>query len=52
MKRKRLRFGIGFRVAIGNGRSQAAEMVIPPGAQEGAEGGFQRYLRRRFDCGT
>ena len=36
MKRKTLRFGKGFRVALGNRRSQAAEMVIQPG---GAEGG-------------
>ena len=35
MKRKALRFGRGFRVAIGNARSQAAEMVIPPGDAEG-----------------
>jgi mannose-6-phosphate isomerase-like protein (cupin superfamily) len=35
MKRKTLRFGVGFRVAIGNRRCQAAEMVIPPGAAEG-----------------
>ena len=35
MKRKNLRFGIGFRVAIGNRRSQAAEMVIKPGKGEG-----------------
>ena len=35
MKRKHLRFGEGFRVAIGNRRSQAAEMVIPPGDAEG-----------------
>lgn len=35
MKRKTLRFGKGFRVAIGNRRSQAAEMVIPPGDAEG-----------------
>jgi mannose-6-phosphate isomerase-like protein (cupin superfamily) len=35
MKRKQLRFGRGFRVAIGNRRSQAAEMVIPPGESEG-----------------
>ncbi len=28
MKRKRLRFGRGFRVALGNRRSQAAEMVL------------------------
>lgn len=36
MKRKALRFGMGFRVAMGNRRTQAAEMVIEPG---GAEGG-------------
>ena len=35
MKRKRLRFGAGFRVAIGNARSQAAEMVVKPGKGEG-----------------
>jgi mannose-6-phosphate isomerase-like protein (cupin superfamily) len=36
LKRKVLRFGKGFRVALGNRRCQAAEMVIEPG---GAEGG-------------
>jgi mannose-6-phosphate isomerase-like protein (cupin superfamily) len=36
MKRKTLRFGKGFRVALANRRTQAAEMVIEPG---GAEGG-------------
>jgi len=35
MKRKHLRFGEGFRVSIGNRRSQAAEMVLPPGDCEG-----------------
>lgn len=35
MLRKTLRFGKGFRVALGNRRSQAAEMVIPPGEAEG-----------------
>jgi mannose-6-phosphate isomerase-like protein (cupin superfamily) len=35
MKRKLLRFGEGFRVAIGNERSQAAEMVLRPGKSEG-----------------
>jgi hypothetical protein len=35
MKLKHLKFGKGFRVAIGNSRSQAAEMVIPPGDAEG-----------------
>ncbi|MGZ5036681.1 MAG: cupin domain-containing protein [Usitatibacter sp.] len=36
MKKKHLRFGKGFRVAIGNARSQAAEMVLPPGKAEGS----------------
>jgi hypothetical protein len=31
MKRKNLRFGQGFRVAPGNARSQAAQMVLKPG---------------------
>lgn len=35
MRRKHLRFGKGFRVAWGNRRSQAAEMVIAPGDAEG-----------------
>ena len=35
MKRKSLRFGKGFRVAFGNRRAQAAEMVIAPGDCEG-----------------
>lgn len=35
MKRKQLRFGRGFRVAFGNARAQAAEMVIAPGKAEG-----------------
>jgi mannose-6-phosphate isomerase-like protein (cupin superfamily) len=35
MQRKHLRFGKGFRVAIGNARSQAAEMVLAPGDSEG-----------------
>jgi mannose-6-phosphate isomerase-like protein (cupin superfamily) len=35
MKRKTLRFGTGFRVAFGNRRAQAAEMVIEPGDCEG-----------------
>ena len=36
MKRKRLRFGRGFRVAVGNRRAQAAEMVLEPGKAEGS----------------
>jgi len=35
MKHKLLRFGRGFRVAIGNRRSQAAEMTLAPGDSEG-----------------
>ena len=35
MKRKHLRFGKGFRVALGNRRGQAAEMVLEPGKSEG-----------------
>lgn len=35
MKSKQLRFGKGFRVALGNRRSQAAEMVLEPGDAEG-----------------
>jgi len=35
MKRRQLRFARGFRVAIDHGRAQVAEMVIPPGDQEG-----------------
>jgi mannose-6-phosphate isomerase-like protein (cupin superfamily) len=35
MKRKSLRFGRGFRVALANRRAQAAEMVIEPGDCEG-----------------
>jgi mannose-6-phosphate isomerase-like protein (cupin superfamily) len=42
MKRKHLRFGRGFRVALGNRRSQAAEMVIPPGKAEGDPGNRHR----------
>ena len=42
MKRKQLRFGEGFRVAMGNARSQAAEMVIAPGEAEGDAGNRHR----------
>lgn len=35
MKSTYLSFGKGFRVAIGNRRSQAAQMVIAPGKAEG-----------------
>jgi mannose-6-phosphate isomerase-like protein (cupin superfamily) len=42
MKSKTLRFGQGFRVALGNRRSQAAEMVLPPGDAEGDAGNRHR----------
>jgi mannose-6-phosphate isomerase-like protein (cupin superfamily) len=42
MKRKQLRFGVGFRLAIGNRRSQAAEMVVKPGKGEGDPGNRHR----------
>jgi len=35
VKRKALRFGRGFRVALANPRAEAAEMVLPPGKSEG-----------------
>ena len=35
MRRTTLRFGSGFRVVIGNTRSQAATMTLPPGESEG-----------------
>jgi mannose-6-phosphate isomerase-like protein (cupin superfamily) len=35
MKRKQLRFGGGFKVVLGNRRSQAAQMVMSPGDGEG-----------------
>src|SRR3954470_15147816 len=37
MKLRRLNFRKGFRVIRGNRKSQAAEMVIPPGESEGDE---------------
>ena len=42
MKRKKLRFGRGFRVALGNPHSQAAEMVLEPGKSEGDPGNRHR----------
>ena len=42
MKRTRLRFGKGFRVALANRRAQAAEMVLPPGDSEGDAGNRHR----------
>jgi mannose-6-phosphate isomerase-like protein (cupin superfamily) len=42
MKRATLRFGKGFKVVLGNARSQAAQMVIPPGGSEGGPGNRHR----------
>jgi len=36
VKHETLRFGEGFNVVMGNGRSQAAEMVLKPGKSEGS----------------
>jgi mannose-6-phosphate isomerase-like protein (cupin superfamily) len=48
MQRKHLKFGKGFKVSIGNARSQAAQMVIPPGENEGSadnrHGGADQWL--------
>jgi mannose-6-phosphate isomerase-like protein (cupin superfamily) len=48
VKRKGLLFEKGFRVALGNRRSQAAEMVLPPGDAEGdsqnRHGGSDQWL--------
>ena len=35
MKHKRLRFGRGFRVVLGNRHAQAAQMTLAPAATEG-----------------
>src|SRR5439155_1573258 len=43
MQRDHLEFGKGFRVSIGNERSQAAQMTIAPGGQEG--GSDNRHRR-------
>ena len=42
MRRTQLRFGKGFRVALGNPRCQAAQMVIEPGGKEGGPGNRHR----------
>jgi mannose-6-phosphate isomerase-like protein (cupin superfamily) len=38
VQRKKLRFGKGFRVALGNSRAQAAERVLEPGKSEAGPG--------------
>jgi mannose-6-phosphate isomerase-like protein (cupin superfamily) len=42
VKRKTMRFGRGFRVVLGNRRTQAAQMVIEPGGAEGGPGNRHR----------
>ena len=42
MHRTALRFGKGFRIVLGNARSQAATMVIAPGDAEGHSGNRHR----------
>ena len=42
MRRTNLRFGKGFKVSIRNARSQAATMVIAPGACEGGRDNSHR----------
>jgi mannose-6-phosphate isomerase-like protein (cupin superfamily) len=42
MKKATLRFGRGFRVAVGNRRAQAATMTIAPGETEGGPGNRHR----------
>src|SRR3954470_18865678 len=36
MDHKHLQFGLGFRVVLGNDRSQAAQMTLAPGESEGS----------------
>lgn len=42
MKIKKLQFGKGFKVVLGNRRVQAAQMVISPGGSEGGPGNRHR----------
>ena len=44
MKRRKLRFGRGFRIALGNRRLQSAEMVLGRGAVEGDPRGGDQWL--------
>lgn len=53
MKKKKLRFGEGFRVVRGNQASQAAEMVLAPGDAEGGDDNRHRGGRRhRLSAGS
>ena len=42
MQARKLRFGQGFHVSLGNRRAQAAEMVLAPGESEGGPGNRHR----------
>jgi mannose-6-phosphate isomerase-like protein (cupin superfamily) len=42
MQHKQLRLKRDFAIVLGNGRSQAAEMVLPPGKTEGGPGNRHR----------
>ena len=42
MQHQHLRFGHGFRVALGDDRSQAAQMTLGPGESEGGPGNRHR----------
>lgn len=48
MKHATIRFQKGFRVSVGNNRSQGAVMVLPPGSSEGGadnrHGGADQWL--------
>lgn len=42
MKSRKLRFGRGFNVVLGNARAQVAQMVLVPGGAEGDPGNRHR----------
>jgi mannose-6-phosphate isomerase-like protein (cupin superfamily) len=42
MKSEQLSFRRGFRLSVGNGKSQSAVMVLAPGAKEGGPDNFHR----------
>ena len=48
MKRRQLRFGRGFRIAIDGKQAQVAEMVIPPGGREGDPENYHRAPRSQY----
>ena len=48
MQHKHLQFGNGFRVVLGDGHSQAAQMTLGPGETEGGPDNRHRGLGRDF----